>query len=197
MARSEVYLWSRLLALRSRSTALSKSLLFKASAPSRASLFASVLPFACLPPCAWATGETQADKAMITVRMEFRFMFLLDVNLIREFETEEGNSWLQVQQFQVCSGEGAWSMSIFGSGSGVAGEFGPGSSTRVMRTARPVASSISMSAPRRRTSPPATGNDAGRFDTNRFMIGSIARPRMEFTGPHMPASHKKAVPPGK
>src|SRR5205823_7528264 len=123
--------------------------------------------------------------------------FILDVDLLRQFETEVRNSWLQGQLFQVCSGEGACSMSIFGSGSGVADELGPGSSTRLMRTARPLVSSMSMSAPRKRTSPPATGNDAGRFEMNRFMIGSMARPRMEFTGPHIPASHKKAVPLGK
>ena len=57
---------------------------------------------------------------------------------------------------------GACSTSIFGSGSDEAVVPGPGSSTRVIRTARPVLSSISISAPRRRTSPPATGNDAGR-----------------------------------
>src|SRR5439155_17887323 len=77
MARSGVYLWSRLVALRSRSTPLSKSLLFKASAPSRASLFASMLPFACfasLPPCACAICETQTVTATIKVRVEYFFI---------------------------------------------------------------------------------------------------------------------------
>src|SRR5438046_3050339 len=76
-------------------------------------------------------------------------------------------------------------MSIFGSGSCEAELPGPGSSTRVIRRARPVVSSISISAPRSRTSPEATGNDAGRFETKRFRIGSIARPRIAYTGHHI------------
>src|SRR4029077_14693528 len=99
MASSEVYLWSRLLALRRRSTALSKSLLFNASAPSRASLFASLLPFACfpsLPPCACAIWENPTVKATIRVRAEYFFItFLLDLDLSREFETHTANSWPQ------------------------------------------------------------------------------------------------------
>ncbi len=54
-----------------------------------------------------------------------------------------------------------------------------------------------MIAPLSRTAPRATGNGAGRLVTNRVTIASISRPRMESTGPHMPASHRNAVPPGK
>jgi len=67
----------------------------------------------------------------------------------------------------------------------------------LIREARPVVSSISTSAPRNRTSPFATGNCAGRFEMKRCTIGSTARPMIEFTGPHIPASQRNAVPPGK
>ena len=66
-----------------------------------------------------------------------------------------------------------------------------------MLIARPVVSSIETTAPHKRTSPCATGNSAGRLVMNRFTIGSIARPRIEFAGPHIPASQRNAVPPGK
>src|SRR4029453_12398256 len=70
------YLWSSAAALRSSSTALSQSWLLAASAPSRASLFASLLP------CAWATCGTQSARAIIRVRVEYFFFMVFSWTLI-------------------------------------------------------------------------------------------------------------------
>src|SRR6266487_6781734 len=79
MARFGANLRSRSVALRNASMALSQSWFLEASAPSRASLFASLLPCACLAsllPCAWAACETQTARATITLRAEYFFMIL-------------------------------------------------------------------------------------------------------------------------
>ena len=67
----------------------------------------------------------------------------------------------------------------------------------LMDRARPVVSSISMRAPQRATGPRATGKLTGMLERKRWTMGSISRPRMDSVGPHMPASQRKAVPPGK
>src|SRR5947199_4300520 len=85
-------------ALRNASTALSQSLLSVASNPSFEYLAAS---FASLLACAWTNCEAQSARAIIRVRAEYFFMiFLLDVGLSGEFETQAIDSWLQIQLFR-------------------------------------------------------------------------------------------------
>src|ERR1700736_271096 len=137
-------------------------------------------------------------RALLRGRQQtvFSWLAIIDDQLDQTIRSWLSQFLARVALTHVCSGFADCSLSIFGSGSPDSCA-GPGSSTRLIRAARPLFSSISTSAPCKRTSPAATGNEAGMLETNRFIIGSIARPRMEFTGPHIPASHKKAVPPGR
>ena len=66
-----------------------------------------------------------------------------------------------------------------------------------MDRALPVAVSISINTPFNVTRSVATPNRCGRYVMKRRRIGSISRPRMLSCGPVKPASHRKAVPPGK
>src|SRR5438034_4228747 len=85
-------------ALRNASTALSQSLFSVASNPSFEYLAAS---FTSLLACAWANCGAQSAIAIIRVRAEYFFMiFLLDVGLSGEFETQAMDSWLQIQLFR-------------------------------------------------------------------------------------------------
>src|SRR5438874_9616677 len=96
-----------------RSTALSKSWLLAASAPSRASLFASGFFLAC----AWHTCEAQRARAAIKIKVKDLFIdFCWTLVLFRQFEARSVNSWLLVLQFQVCSGDGVFLVCIFGYG---------------------------------------------------------------------------------
>src|SRR5438128_1032692 len=115
--------------------ALSHSWFLEASAPSLASLFAS---FASLVPCASDNCVAQIASVAMKVKKKIFFIISFGRDVLKQFQVQAANSWPQAELFQVCSGDGASSTSIFGSGSDEAVTPGPGSSTRVIRTARPV-----------------------------------------------------------
>src|SRR5436190_5150324 len=88
---SSAYLWSMAVAFLSKSTALSQSWLLAASAPSRASLFASGFFLAC----AWHTCEAQRARAAIKIKVKDLFIdFCWTLVLFRQFEPRGVNSWL-------------------------------------------------------------------------------------------------------
>src|SRR5215471_2114757 len=88
---SSAYLWSMAVAFLRRSTALSKSWFLAASAPSRASLFASGFFFSA----AWHTCEAQRANAAIEIKAKDLFIdFCWTLILFRQFEPKEVNSWL-------------------------------------------------------------------------------------------------------
>src|SRR5207245_5319251 len=71
------------------------------------------------------------------------------------------------------------------------------SCTRRIAVARPVASSTSISAPCTSTGPDATSKRVGLWVRKRRRTCSIFTPRIEASGPHMPASVRYAVPAGR
>jgi len=67
-----------------------------------------------------------------------------------------------------------------------------------MATACPVSLPIDTMAPEICTSElRETGEGDGSAERKRSMIGATSEPMIESIGPHMPASHKNAVPPGR
>src|SRR5207249_1537711 len=77
------------------------------------------------------------------------------------------------------------------------GQTSPRSRTRRTLCARPLVSSTSITAPWTRTGPAATSKRTGIWVRKRSSTCSVRTPSTESSGPHMPASVRCAVPPGR